>query len=105
MSLQKGPGRRAAPAGCDRFPILDLGDRLDTDGAFLDTAAVMMNLDLVVARGHGRRPPGRGAGRAGVVGVAICPGLALAARARGQPLVSSPSPLPPEPARRLERSV
>jgi hypothetical protein len=28
--------------------VLDLGDELDADGAFLDTAAVMLNLDLVV---------------------------------------------------------
>jgi len=29
-------------------PILDFSDRLDLDGAFLDSAAVMMNLDLVI---------------------------------------------------------
>ena len=28
--------------------VTDLGDELDADGAFLDTAAVMMNLDLVI---------------------------------------------------------
>ncbi|HWY85853.1 MAG TPA: tetratricopeptide repeat protein [Gemmataceae bacterium] len=56
VSLQKGPGteqlqggvgRTASPAHVgDRFPVLDLSDRLDT---FLDTAAVLMNLDLVVS--------------------------------------------------------
>ena len=30
------------------FSIINLGDRLDTKGAFVDTAAIMMNLDLVV---------------------------------------------------------
>src|SRR5205085_3442198 len=30
------------------LPIRDLGPLLDFDGAFLDTAAVMMNLDLVI---------------------------------------------------------
>jgi hypothetical protein len=33
----------------DRFAVTDLGSRLDeTAGAFMDTAAVMKNLDLVV---------------------------------------------------------
>src|SRR5205085_4235399 len=30
------------------FPGLDLADRLDKEGAFIDTAAVMMSLDLIV---------------------------------------------------------
>jgi hypothetical protein len=42
VSLQKGPGTEQVPGN---FPIHDLSDRLDT---FMDTAAVMMNLDLVV---------------------------------------------------------
>src|SRR5262249_35257138 len=33
----------------DRFPVLDLGSQLDAaGGAFLDTAAVMQSLDLVI---------------------------------------------------------
>ncbi|HWY85823.1 MAG TPA: tetratricopeptide repeat protein [Gemmataceae bacterium] len=46
ISLQKGPGTDEL----QRRPqaIVDLGDRLDRDGAFLDTAAIMMSLDLVV---------------------------------------------------------
>ena len=28
--------------------VTELGEQFDTDGAFLDTAAVMMNLDLVI---------------------------------------------------------
>jgi hypothetical protein len=48
FSLQKG-------FGCEQlrtidFPVVDLGSRLDeTGGAFTDTAAVMRNLDLVIA--------------------------------------------------------
>ncbi len=46
VSLQKGPGTdQICSVG---FPILDLGDRLDRTNAFIDTAAVMMNLRLVV---------------------------------------------------------
>ena len=48
VSLQKGPGCEQIQAGAERIPILELGDRLDAKGAFLDTAAIMMNLDLVV---------------------------------------------------------
>jgi len=48
ISLQKGEGAEQA-AQVD-FPLLDLSDRLDaTSGAFLDTAAVIANLDLVIA--------------------------------------------------------
>jgi tetratricopeptide (TPR) repeat protein len=50
FSLQKGPGSeqlRDLPADC---PVIDLGPRLDEhSGPFLDTAAVMKNLDLVIA--------------------------------------------------------
>ncbi|HWY88893.1 MAG TPA: hypothetical protein VNX28_19425, partial [Gemmataceae bacterium] len=45
VSLQKGQGTEQLRG---QFPILDLGDRLDAAGAFLDTAAIMMNLDLVI---------------------------------------------------------
>jgi hypothetical protein len=65
VSLQKGPGTEQLHNWVGRignrspmsqvrsqvgeYPIFDLGDRLDRDGAFLDTAAVMNNLNLVVA--------------------------------------------------------
>ena len=48
ISLQKGYGSeqlRNMPQG---MQVLDFEDELDTDGAFLDSAAVMMNLDLVI---------------------------------------------------------
>jgi hypothetical protein len=48
ISLQKGFGSEQI-AKVD-FPVLDLSSRLDeTTGPFLDTAAVIRNLDLVVA--------------------------------------------------------
>jgi tetratricopeptide (TPR) repeat protein len=48
VSLQKGPGTEQLLSLAGRFPILDLNDRLDAAGAFLDTAAIMVNLDLVI---------------------------------------------------------
>lgn len=49
ISLQKGVGCEQLPAFADRFSIIDLGNRLDEiSGPFMDTAAVMMTLDLVV---------------------------------------------------------
>ena len=47
VSLQKGHG--AEQLRGVGFPVVDLGDRLDeTSGPFMDTAAVMKNLDLVI---------------------------------------------------------
>jgi tetratricopeptide (TPR) repeat protein len=49
LSLQKQWGVEQLQEVADRFPIMDLGSRLDhASGAFMDTAAVMMNLSLVV---------------------------------------------------------
>jgi hypothetical protein len=45
LSLQKGPGRDQLAALAGRFPVTDLSHGLDD---FLDTAAVLMNLDLVI---------------------------------------------------------
>ena len=48
-SLQKGPGRDQIRAALRVFTVADLGSTLDEAGAaFTDTAAVMMNLDLVI---------------------------------------------------------
>lgn len=50
ISLQKGPGSEQIGALAGRFSVLDPSDRLDvTRGAFMDTAAVIHNLDLVIA--------------------------------------------------------
>lgn len=49
-SLQKGFGSEQIGQVASRFAIVDLGGRLDqTTGPFLDTAAVMKNLDLVIS--------------------------------------------------------
>jgi hypothetical protein len=45
LSLQKGPGIEQLQQVAERFPIMELGSRLND---FMDTAAVMMNLDLVI---------------------------------------------------------
>jgi tetratricopeptide (TPR) repeat protein len=46
ISLQKDGSEEIADAG---LPIVDLGPEIDTaHGAFMDTAAIMMNLDLVI---------------------------------------------------------
>ena len=49
ISLQKGLGREQLAEVRDRFPVIDLADELDEEaGPFMDTAAVMKNLDLVI---------------------------------------------------------
>ncbi len=48
FSLQKGPGSEELAAVEDRGRIVDFGSELDDKGAFLDTAAVMKCLDLVI---------------------------------------------------------
>jgi hypothetical protein len=49
VSLQKGPGCEQLQVLAAQWPVTDLSARLDeTSGAFMDTAAVMRNLDLVV---------------------------------------------------------
>ena len=49
LSLQKGIGTEQIGQVADQFTVVDLGDRLDeANGPFMDTAAVMKNLDLVV---------------------------------------------------------
>ena len=50
ISLQKGPGTEQLGELGGRFPVVDLGSELDeTSGPFMDTAAVMKSLDLVIA--------------------------------------------------------
>jgi tetratricopeptide (TPR) repeat protein len=49
ISLQKNLGSEQVRAARDRFPVLSLGDCLDEGaGPFMDTAAVLANLDLVI---------------------------------------------------------
>ncbi|MEX0678959.1 MAG: tetratricopeptide repeat protein [Pirellulales bacterium] len=47
VSLQKGFG--SDQIGVFPFNVVELGAELDADGAFLDTAAVIKNLDLVIS--------------------------------------------------------
>lgn len=50
ISLQKGFGAEQLDALGGRFPVVNLDDRLDeTSGSFLDTAAVLHQLDLLIA--------------------------------------------------------
>ena len=49
ISLQKGPGTAQLTALGKQFPVVDLGSGVDeTAGAFMDTAAIMKHLDLVI---------------------------------------------------------
>ena len=49
ISLQKGPGVDQLAELADAWNMVDFGDALDAEaGAFMDTAAIMKNLDLVV---------------------------------------------------------
>ena len=63
----------------ERFSVSDLGSRF-TD--FMDTAAVMRNLDLVITSGFVTGAPGRGAGCPDLGGDPHCRRLALADRTR-----------------------
>ena len=48
ISLQKGYGSEQLKSMPQGMQVEDLGEELDAEGAFLDSAAVMMNLDLVI---------------------------------------------------------
>jgi tetratricopeptide (TPR) repeat protein len=49
ISLQKGIGQQELDAAPNRWPILSLGEFDTEHGAFMDTAAVMMDLDMVIS--------------------------------------------------------
>ncbi len=48
ISLQKGYGSEQLNNMPQGMQVQDLGEELDAEGAFLDSSAVMMNLDLVI---------------------------------------------------------
>ena len=49
ISLQKGYGSEQLAEFQQHYTVHELGDNVDEDaGAFMDTAAVMKNLDLVI---------------------------------------------------------
>jgi tetratricopeptide (TPR) repeat protein len=73
FSLQKGPGQEQLAEVAGRFAVVDLGRRLDEQtGPFLDTAAVMKNLDLVICCDSAP------AHLAGALGVPVWVGLSFA---------------------------
>lgn len=49
VNLQKGPGSEQVALTGGRVPLVHLGEELDAGGAFTDTAAVISQLDLVIA--------------------------------------------------------
>jgi len=50
INLQKGPGADQLSALAGQFPVLDLGSSVDEgSGPFMDTAAIIKNLDLVIS--------------------------------------------------------
>jgi len=66
ISLQSGPGTEQTPEFLEQFCLLELGPRLDKNvGGFMDTAAVMRNLDLVIC------PNTAAAHLAGALGVPV----------------------------------
>jgi tetratricopeptide (TPR) repeat protein len=48
ISLQKGYGTEQLDNLPDAMKVTDFGNELDSDGAFMDTAGLMKNLDLVI---------------------------------------------------------
>jgi len=49
LSLQKGRGSEQLAEVAGDFPVIDFGPELDADaGSFMDTAAIMHNLDLLI---------------------------------------------------------
>ena len=102
VSLQKEPGVDELPELAGRFPIAEVGSRLDD---FMDTAAV---LEKSGPRDHLRHGAGRtwpAPGRCRLGRAALCRRLALAARSPRQPLVSHDALVPPETAGRLASRV
>ena len=69
ISLQKGAGAEQLAEVRDLFPVTDFAGELDEQsGPFMDTAAVMKNLDLVITSDTAVGAPGRRVGGAGVGG-------------------------------------
>lgn len=49
ISLQRAAGCEQLPLLAGRFAVTDLGEDVDREAAFVDTAAIIANLDLVIA--------------------------------------------------------
>jgi Tfp pilus assembly protein PilF len=72
ISLQKGPGAEQLADVADQFQVREVGRFDEEHGAFMDSAAVMLNLDLVVTSDTAV------AHLAGALGVRVWVALALA---------------------------
>ena len=106
ISLQKHHGLEQLAAVPDGLRIETLGDDFDAGpDAFIDTAAVMQCLDLVITSDTSVAHLAGALGRPVWVGSAARARLALAARGRGLPLVSDHAAVPADEARRLGRRV
>ncbi len=71
ISLQKGPGSDQRASWAGKAPIHTLPPKVDQEGAFLDTAAIMQSLDLVITSDTAV------AHLAGAVGVPVWVALAI----------------------------
>ena len=100
ISLQKGAGREELAQAREHFPVVDLGDEVDqAHGAFMDTAAIMMNLDLVITSDTAVPHLAAVPGGSGVGGPALRSRLALVVGSLRQPLVSHDAIVSPEEER------
>ena len=102
ISLQKGFGSEQI-AAVD-FPVLDLAARLDeAAGPFMDTAAVIRNLDLVVTVDTAIAHLAGALGAPVWLALQFSPDWRLAARPRRLAVVSDHATFPPNDVRRLAR--
>ena len=102
FSLQKGFGTEQLTEWQPRLGIVPLGDRLND---FADTAAVMMNLDLIISADSSPIHLAGALGRPVWAPAAVFRLLALAGAARGQPLVSHDASVPAIPRGGVARRV
>ena len=95
ISLQKGFG--AEQVATADFPVVDLSGKLDEEaGPFVDTAAVIRNLDLVVTSDTAIAHLAGALGCAGLGGAAILARLALVAGPRRYALVPDDAAVSPK---------
>ena len=102
ISLQKGAGLEQI--GQVDFPVVDFGDRLDeAAGPFMDTAAIIANLDLVVGVDTSITHLAGALGAPVLSAATFLERMALAARPRRLALVSEPTFVPTTGVRPVAR--
>ena len=102
INLQKGAGTEQLGALAGEFAVTVLdGWEQEGVGDFPDTAAIMRHLDLVVTPDTALAHLAGGLGVTNLGRLAAGGGLALADRARGQPLVPHDAAVPPDQGRGL----